>query len=302
MPGPTALTASRGYPITRVAVIGATGMLGLPVTRALVSSGFEVTALVRDPGRARSGLPPEVREVMADVTHEDTLRAALTGMDAVYVSLSMRPDQTKHDFQVEPEGMKAIVAACRTARVPHVAYLSSNMQKNSPMKWWVLEGKQEAVRVLRQSGLDHTIFYPANFMESLPLRMRQGKRIAIAGRPRETSYWIAAEDYAEQVVAALRRAEPGVSREYPIQGPEALKADQAAETFVKNYAAEPLSVARAPLAVFRLLGLFSPTMDYVRHISEALNTTPEPFAADRTWAELGKPKTTLAQFARTFHA
>ena len=286
------------YPLQRIAVIGATGMLGLPVTRALADAGFAVTALVRDPEAARGKLPSGIGTVAGDVRNEGAVAAALAGADAVYVSLSMTPDQTRKDYQVEPEGMKAIVQACRTAGVPHVAYLSSLMQKNSPMEWWVLGGKRETVDILRRSGLDHTIFYPANFMESLPFRMRQGKRIAIAGRPRETSHWIAAQDYADQVVAALRRAEPGASREYVIQGPEALRADQAAAIFVEHYAAERLSVARAPLAVFTLLGLVSPTMDYVRHISEALNTTPEPFAAEESWRELGKPSTTLAQFAR----
>ena len=184
--------------------------------------------------------------------------------------------------------------------VSRVAYLSSLMQKNSPMDWWVFRMKRQAVDVVQQSGLDHTIFYPANFMESLLFRMQQGKRIAIAGRPREGSHWIAAQDYGVQVAAALRQAEPGVSREYAIQGPEKLRIDQAAHAFVENYETEKLSVARAPLAIFKLLGVFSPKMSYVQHISQALNCTPEPFTADDTWAELGRPATTVVQFARTY--
>lgn len=286
------------YPINKVAVIGATGMLGLPVTRALLEAGFEVTALVRKPADARTKMPVGVQVLAADVEDERTLTAAFSGMDAVYVSLSITPDQTRKDFWIESEGMKAIVSACRAAGVPRVAYLSSIMQKNSPMDWWVLRMKRQAIEIIHRSGLDYSIFYPANFMESLPFRMRQGKRIAVAGRPQEGSYWIAARDYAAQVAAALRRAEAGVNQEYTVQGPEEFRADQAAKVFVENYGAEKLSVARAPLALFKLLGLFSPAMDYVRHISEALNTTPEPFGAGATWAELGRPQTTLASFAR----
>lgn len=286
------------YPINKVVVIGATGMLGLPVTRALAKAGFDVTAASRKPDDARAKLPAGIRADAGDVTSESSLAAAFAGADAVYVSLSITPAQTSKDFRLESEGMRAIVSAARAAGVSRVAYLSSIMQKNSAMDWWVLQMKREAVAILQRSGLDYTIFYPANFMESLPLRMRQGKRIAVAGKPRETSYWIAAEDYAAQVAVALQRAEAGLNQEYTIQGPEELRADEAARTFVDNYAAEQLSVARAPLALFRLLGLSSPTMDYVAHISEALNTTPEPFAADKTWADLGKPGTTLAQFAR----
>lgn len=287
------------YPIKKIAVIGATGMLGLPVTRALTNAGFDVTALARKPEDARAKLPTGVQVLTADVKDEKSLTKAFSEMDAVYVSLSITNDQTSKDFWVESEGMKAIVSACRSAGVQRVAYLSSAMQKHSSMDWWVLRMKRQAVETLRRSGLDYSIFFPANFMESLPFRMRQGRRIAIAGHPQEDSYWVAAKDYAAQVAAALRLAETGANQEYAIQGPERFRADQAAKIFVENYGAEKLSVARAPLALFKLLGLFSPNMDYVRHISEALNTTPEPFTADKTWADLGKPPTTLAQFART---
>ena len=287
------------YPISRIAVVGATGMLGLPVTRELAMAGFEVTALARKPEKARAKMPPGVRVIGADVERPETLVTALAGMDAVYVSLSTTPDQTRQGFWTESKGVEALVSACHAAKVGRIAYLSSLMQRNSPTDWWVLQMKRQAVKTIQGSGLDHSIFYPANFMESLPLRMRQGQRIVLAGRPREGSYWIAGKDYATQVTAAFCRAEAGVNQEYVIQGPEKLTAEEAARSFVANYRAETLSVAKAPLAVFKMLGLFSPTMDYVRHISEALNTTPEPFDADLTWSELGRPSTTLIEFAET---
>ncbi len=285
------------YPIKRVAVVGATGMLGLPVTRALATAGFEVTALARKPEEARAKLPVGIRVIAADVEQAGTLIPALKGVDAVYVSLSTTPEQTRDGFWTESKGIDAIVSGCRAAGVPRIAYLSSLLQKNSHMDWWVLQMKRQAVQALRQSGLDYSIFYPANFMESLPFKMRQGKRIVLAGRPRETSYWIAAKDYAVQVAAALRRAQAGINQEYTMQGPEKFRVDEAAKTFVQNYSAEKLSVAGAPLAVFKVLGMVSPTMNYVWHISEALNTTPEPFDSETTWADLGTPSTKLAAFA-----
>jgi nucleoside-diphosphate-sugar epimerase len=36
-------------PIRKIAIIGATGMLGIPVTAALLDAGFAVTALSRKP-------------------------------------------------------------------------------------------------------------------------------------------------------------------------------------------------------------------------------------------------------------
>ena len=40
-------------PIRKIAVIGATGMLGIPVAIALMEAGFEVTALARNVEQAR---------------------------------------------------------------------------------------------------------------------------------------------------------------------------------------------------------------------------------------------------------
>ena len=40
-------------PIKKIAMIGATGMLGIPVAIALMEAGFEVTALARNPESAR---------------------------------------------------------------------------------------------------------------------------------------------------------------------------------------------------------------------------------------------------------
>ena len=130
------------YPINKVVVIGANGMLGLPVTRALAKAGFDVIAALRKPDDAPATLPAGVRAVAADVTSESSLAATFSGADAVYVSLSMTPAKTRKNFRLESEGMRAIVSAARAVGVSRVAYLSSIMQKNSAMDCWVLQMKR----------------------------------------------------------------------------------------------------------------------------------------------------------------
>lgn len=68
----------------RVAVTGATGMLGRALVDALVGRGDEVVALTRDAARARDGLPDvvEVAEWTAP-TEEAAPSSALAGADAV---------------------------------------------------------------------------------------------------------------------------------------------------------------------------------------------------------------------------
>jgi len=41
----------------KIAILGATGLLGKPVTLTLAKAGYEVTVLVRDPALARKTFP-----------------------------------------------------------------------------------------------------------------------------------------------------------------------------------------------------------------------------------------------------
>ena len=98
-------------PIKKIAMIGATGMLGIPVAIALMEAGFEVTALARTPESARRSLPAGIAIVQADVRDEESLRQGLRGQDGVYLSLSVAPGQRKGDFHTEVQGLEHILAA-----------------------------------------------------------------------------------------------------------------------------------------------------------------------------------------------
>ncbi|KAI0873699.1 NmrA-like family protein [Hypoxylon argillaceum] len=72
--------------ITKVAILGAAGNFGAPITSALVGAGFAVTVVTR-PGSAAAAFPeglPVLRVEYADV---DALAAAFAGQDAVVCAL-----------------------------------------------------------------------------------------------------------------------------------------------------------------------------------------------------------------------
>ena len=54
---------------------------------------------------------------------------------------------------------------------------------------------------------------------------------------------------------------------------------------------------KAPLVPLKYLGLLNQRMNYAYHICEALNKYPEKFESENTWNDLGKPSTTLAEYA-----
>ena len=277
--------------------IGATGMLGKPVALELLRAGFHLTLLARDVETMQK-LFPNIPVVKGDVFDQSSLEAAMNGQEAVYVNLSVKQSSKKNDRQPEREGINNIIAAAKKSGIKRIAYLSSlikNYQGMNGFKWWSFEVKQAAVDAIKKSGLNYSIFYPSTFMECLDKQMLQGSKLMLAGKSEAPMWFIAAKDYGIQVAWALKKA-GDTNQEYAIQGLEPFTFDQAAKVFCDNYK-EPIKPMKAPLAPIKILGMFNQRMNYTYNICEALNKYPEKFESEKTWDELGKPATTLANYA-----
>ena len=74
----------------RVTISGATGLIGSRLVADLKRSGWQVTVLTRDPGRARARLGEDVEAHAWDLVAEPAPAAALNGRDAV-VNLAGEP-------------------------------------------------------------------------------------------------------------------------------------------------------------------------------------------------------------------
>lgn len=282
----------------RIAVIGATGLLGKPVTQELINAGLTVTVLTRQPETAQK-LFPMARVVKADLRDPDSLLLGLRGQDAVYLNLSVLQTEAPGDFHTETDGLENLLPVAKRLHIRRIGYLSSlvmRYQGVNGFRWWVFDVKQEAVRKLKASGVPYTIFYPSTFMETLPAQVRAG-RLVLGGKANVKLWFVAAHDYGKQVARAMQRPR-SENCEYVVQGPEGLTYAEAAKVFCENFPEKHLSVIRLPLGLLRFFGRFSRRADYGAHILEALNGYHEHFEADRTWQDLGKPTTTLAAFAR----
>jgi len=282
--------------LQKIAVIGATGMLGIPVVAELVDAGFEVTALVRNIERARRVLPAQTKLVQADAANPDSLQRGLAGQDAVYVSVSIAPSERKDDFHAEAEGLDNILAAARACGVRRIAYLSALIQDGDAKGWWVIEVWRKAIAKIKGSGIPFTIFYPSNFMETLPQRHGMGRFLALIGSARHPNYWIAAADFGKQVARSFA-LDDAVNREFVIQGPVPLTYDEAGRRFAQHTRPRRF-VFKIPLWLVKALGTMSPAMDFNARIMDAVLSYPEVFKAQKTWQMLGKPSTTIDEFAR----
>jgi uncharacterized protein YbjT (DUF2867 family) len=282
--------------LKKIAVIGATGMLGVPVVAELVKAGFEVTALVRNPERARRVLPAQTTLVQADAADSDSLKRGLAGQDAVYLSLSIAPSERKDDFHAEAEGLDNILAAARACGLRRIAYLSALIQDGDAKGWWVIDVWRRAIGKIKGSGIPYTIFYPSNFMETLPQRHGTGRFLALVGTARHPNYWIAAADFGKQVARSFQ-LDATANREFVIQGPAPLTYDEAGRRFAQHTRPRRF-VFKIPLPLVKALGAISPEMDFNARIMDAVLSYPEVFKAEETWTLLGKPSTTIDEFAR----
>jgi uncharacterized protein YbjT (DUF2867 family) len=287
---------------TKIAFIGAGGMLGKPVAKALLAAGFEVTALARDPEKVQKEAPG-IHTLKGDLQNSADIDQLLKGKDMVYLNLSIRQNEKQSAWHTESDGMKMILASAKKNNVSRIAYLSSiimDYQGKNGFNWWVFDIKHKAVKLIKDSGISYTIFYPSNFMESISNLYKMGNKMMLAGESREPMFFISAGDYGKQVAKALTEQNSG-NREYYIQGPQALTAGEAVMEFMKHYRKEKLRLTRAPLGMLRFLGNFSTKMSYGAHIIEALNNYPEKFMAQKTWDDLGKPATTVKDYAESFN-
>ena len=277
--------------------IGGSGMLGKPVARELMRAGFPVTFLARDVEKMQK-LFPNAAVVKGDVFAIASLEAAMAGQEIVYLNLSVAQSSKKSEPQPEREGINNIIEAAKKTGIKRIAYLSSlikNYEGMNGFKWWAFEIKHAAVNAIKKSGLNYSIFYPSTFMECLDKQMLQGTRLMLAGKSEAPMWFIAAKDYGVQVAWALKKAGDS-NQEYVVQGLEPYTADEAAKVFIQNVKSK-IKIMRAPLAPLKYLGIFNQRVNYAFHICEALNKYPEKFESENTWNDLGKPSTTLADYA-----
>lgn len=116
----------------RVLVTGATGFLGVEVSRQLAAKGLQPRLVVRRPSRAPELDGLDVERVHADLGLPDTLAAAVEGCDAV-IHLAGRAvfEPARYLVPTFLHGTRALAEAARAAGVERFVFASSVMVHGS---------------------------------------------------------------------------------------------------------------------------------------------------------------------------
>ena len=145
-----------------ILVTGGTGFVGQEVVRELIALGHRVRLLVRDPRRAaRFAAHPQVELVLGDALKPETLPTAMANVQAVVHLIGIIVETSHVTFeQAHTESTRNLLAAAKEARVTRWIQMSAAGTRPDARSRYHLS-KWAAEDLVRQSGLDWTIFRPS---------------------------------------------------------------------------------------------------------------------------------------------
>ncbi|MFF3847844.1 NAD(P)H-binding protein [Streptomyces sp. NPDC002328] len=197
-----------------VLVTGATGSVGRHVVEGLRAAGVAVRALTRD--AAAAGLPEGVEVVEGDLTRPGTLRAALHGVERLYL------------FPV-PQTAREVVAAAKDAGVRRIVVLSSSSVLDESGDNHSGEHHRAVERAVQESGLDWTFVRPDEFASNVLWKWGETIRAeSVVRAPYGDARRVLVHEADVAAVAVAALLEDGhTGRAYVLTGPEAIsQADQ----------------------------------------------------------------------------
>ena len=135
-------------------IIGGTGQVGSLVLQELAARGASARVLTTDP--AKHDLPAGMVPVKGDLLDPDTVRAALDGVETMFLLASVSPSELTQSL--------IALDLAQEAAVGHVVYFSQIALDwpDSPHT----AAKAGAEALIRHHGLDATILRPAYFVQN----------------------------------------------------------------------------------------------------------------------------------------
>ncbi len=282
-----------------IAVIGATGRLAQPVIRQLLWHGYQVRAVVRDLEKAKKELPESVELVKGDVTSQVSLTKAFKDVDYVYINLSSDDVTPNQSFYIEREGIKNIVEACQLTDVQQILKISAlGAYPFAEHNHDILQNqiRRQGHVFIEQSGIPFTIFHPTWFLDSIFWGIKKDT-FQWVGKPVDF-YWMNSVDYAVQVIEAIGNP-TAFDTHYAVQGSEKMNYKQVIDRLKTSFNPR-LKMQVLPLWMVRTIGVFAPKMAHLAELFGFYEKTNEVFLSQKTWQDLGKPRTSLEEFALQF--
>jgi uncharacterized protein YbjT (DUF2867 family) len=278
--------------MNRILVTGATGTIGSTLVSLLRARDENVRALVRDPRRAGTLADLGAEIAVGDFADRASLRAALEGVDVVFLLCGNVPDQVEYECAAIDEAARAGVRRI-------VKQSARGAAVGDPVTYWHWHALIE--QHLRASGVPSVVlqagFLMSNLLAAVDHVRTQGMLFAPAGDAR-----IAMVDPVDvaAVAAEALTGESHVGSTYVVTGPEAVTYHQVADHLTAatgqhvGYADVPPEAARAALLE---AGLPSFAADQVVSVFDALRRGVQSTTTGTVAEISGRSAGSLAAFA-----
>jgi NADH dehydrogenase len=241
-----------------VLVAGASGYVGRRLVPALVSAGYPVRALVRNPDRA--SFPGSVELVRGDVTEPASLTAACEGVVAVVNLAAITADRKAppggYDA-VNAVGAENVVGAAKRAGVRRLVHIGGIDTSTGPAGPY-LAGRRRGEQAVIDSGIPWAVLQPsimfggpdAAFVHAMAGLVRHAPIVPVPGDGRLLLQLVWVEDVARCLVA-LVADETKLGRRHPVGGPEELTYDDQLDVIGAALGKERVRKTHIPLALMR---------------------------------------------------
>jgi uncharacterized protein YbjT (DUF2867 family) len=241
--------------MTRVLVTGASGFVGSHLADALTEAGHEVVAMTRHPADYDgSGAP-----VFGDVSDPESLRAALSGVDAAYYLVhSLDSDDFEERDAEAARTFGRVAAEAGLERIVYLGGLGSDSEELSAH----LRSRREVERLLGVDGVPVTSLRAAIVIGDGGISWEITRQLvahlpAMVGPRWVTTRTqpIALDDVIRYLVGVLEPA-AARGRVFEIGGPEVLTYAEMMQRVARNHFGRPLPIVIVPLLTPRLSSLW----------------------------------------------
>lgn len=250
-----------------ILVIGASGFVGKHLVRALLADGYAVRCLARTPAKVNGLATAGGEIVQGDISDPPSMQRALASVQAAYISIhTLSPQRAAPAGQgfmdIEMQGLRNIVSACRMHGVRRLVYLTSLGNVPGARSEWARE-RWKAEQFLLNSGLDVTVIQPGQIVgvggNGFDMMAGQAKRslTLILGSGKRKWHNIAIDDLVYYLVGVLNDPRT-YGQSYAVGGDDVLTYDQMVDVAAEVLGRRHPTKLHVPPA---LLGALAPVIE-----------------------------------------
>jgi uncharacterized protein YbjT (DUF2867 family) len=266
-----------------VLITGASGFIGGAIANRLIDRA-QIRSLTSHPATNRFG--DRVASFAYDFNQADAMAAAFRGVDVFVNSYYVRFNHGGATFDRAVDRSRALIALAREAGVRKIVHVSvSNAREESDLPYY--RNKARIERIVRESGLEHTILQPAIvvgfgdiLVNNIAFFLRRLPVFTIFGRGEYRAQPITLEAFADIAVEAVQGGH--ANETVRVAGPKDwrfIDMVRAVRAAVGSRAAIVSAPAGLALTGLKVAGLF--LRDVVLTSDEIKGLTREYLCADR---------------------